>query len=272
MEASGLMPSNDQSPRPPHEGTIAREIRLLRDMVMAEAATAVGMIEQACEALVNHDDVSARAVIARDDEVDRNEVRIEEECFRVMALFHPYARDFREITTLIKVNSDVERVADHATGIAKQTIKLSALGMRGLPTPLVELAQRVPLMCHGMLSAMNTDDAVLARELVAKDKFIDSLEKKLFEECVALMTNDRNSKAGCLILHRCGRELERVGDLMKNIAEDLIYLSSGTIVRHEAKRNAQPPATPTMPVTPTTPTMPTMPTMPTTPATPPPTA
>ena len=69
-----------------------------------------------------------------------------------------------------------------------------------------------------------------------RDKAIDSLEKQLFKECVYIMTTDRQSKAACLLIHRCGRELERVGDLMKNIAEDLIYLQSGNIVRHEAKK------------------------------------
>lgn len=235
-------PGPDGSSRPVPELTIAREIRRLRDMVMAEAAAAVGMVEQAAEALVRRDEAIARAVIAADDEIDRDEVRIEEECFRVMTLFHPFARDFREITTLIKVNSDIERVADHATSIAKQAIKLKGAGHVNLPTPLVELAQRVPVMCHGVLNAMNTDNVTLARELVAKDKSIDNLEKQLFEECVALMTNDRNSKTACLLIHRCGRELERIGDLMKSISEDLIYLSSGTIVRHEAKRGGTPPA------------------------------
>ncbi len=66
------------------------------------------------------------------------------------------------------------------------------------------------------------------------NKTIDSLEKQLFEECVNIMATDRQSKAPCLLIHRCGRELERLGDPIKNIAEDLIYLQSGNIVRHEA--------------------------------------
>ncbi len=68
------------------------------------------------------------------------------------------------------------------------------------------------------------------------NKAIHSLEKQLFEECVNIMTTDHQSKAACLLIHRCGRELERVGDPIKNIAEDLIYLQSGNIVRHEAKK------------------------------------
>lgn len=234
-------PMDDTPPLTPfapreNDVSIERELKRLKAMVMAEAGTAVGMVEQAAEALIRADETMARIVISRDDEVDREEVRIEEECFRVLALFHPFAKDFRKITTLVKINSDIERVADHATGIAKQTVKLKRLtSAPPLPTPLVELAQRVPIACHAVLSALASENAENARELVARDKALDSLEKQVFEACVELMTTDRNSKAACLLMHRCGRELERVGDLMKNIAEDLIYLDSGTIVRHEGK-------------------------------------
>ncbi|MFN7786720.1 MAG: phosphate signaling complex protein PhoU [bacterium] len=224
------------APRSSNEVGIEREIKALKAMVMAEAAAAVGMIEQASEALLNRDETLARIVISHDDEIDRNEVQIEEECFRVLALFQPFAKDFRHITTLVKVNSDIERVADHATGIAKQAIKLKKLNAPPYPTPLIELAHRVPMMCHALLGALASESAEQARDLVLRDKAIDSLEKQLFEECVNIMTTARQSKAACLLIHRCGRELERVGDLMKNIAEDLIYLQSGNIVRHEAKK------------------------------------
>ncbi len=217
------------------EVVIEREIKQLRGMILAEAATAIGMVEQAAEALVALDDNAARVVIGRDDEIDREEVKIEEACFRVLALFHPFAKDFRLITTFVKVNNDIERVADHACSVAKQTVKLKKLGVKSTPTALTELAQRVPMLCRGVLNILASEDAADARELAAKDKAIDSLEKQLFEECVSLMVDARDSKAAGLIMYRCGRELERVGDLMKNIAEDLIYLQSGTIVRHEKK-------------------------------------
>jgi phosphate transport system protein len=221
-----------------HEVVIEREIKNLRTMILAEAATAIGMVEQAAEALVTLDETSARIVIGRDDEIDREEVVIEEECFRILALYHPFAKDFRLITTFVKVNADIERVADHATSVAKAAIKLKKLNVRSMPTSLVELAQRVPILCHGVLNLLATEDATEAREMVSKDKAIDNLVKQLFEECVSLMTAERDSKAAGLRMYRCGRELERIGDLMKNIAEDLIYLQSGTIVRHE-KRLAQ---------------------------------
>ncbi|MCU0688331.1 MAG: phosphate signaling complex protein PhoU [Phycisphaerales bacterium] len=233
---SDVPPLNPSAPRA-SQISIEREIRTLKEMVMAEAATAVGMVEQAAEALIKGDETMARVVISRDDEIDRDEVHIEEECFRVLALFHPFAKDFRHITMLLKVNSDIERVADHATGISKQVVKLKKLApVPPLPTPLVELAQRVPMTCHALLTALAQESVEQAREVVVKDKTLDSLEKAVFDECVNLMTHDRNTKAAMLHMHRCARELERVGDLMKNIAEDLIYLQSGNIVRHEAKR------------------------------------
>jgi phosphate transport system protein len=223
-------------PRPNgQEVVIEREIKQLRTMILAEAAAAIGMVEQACEALINLDENSARNVIGRDDEIDREEVVIEEACFRILALYHPFAKDFRLITTFVKINADIERVADHATSVAKAAIKLKKLGVRSMPTSLTELAQRVPMLCHGVLNLLASQDATEAREMADKDKAIDNLVKQLFEECVGLMTSERDSKAAGLRMYRCGRELERIGDLMKNIAEDLIYLQSGTIVRHEKK-------------------------------------
>ncbi|MBY0308424.1 MAG: phosphate signaling complex protein PhoU [Phycisphaerales bacterium] len=222
-----------------HEVLIEREIKNLRTMILAEAAAAIGMVEQASEALISLDEDSARNVIGRDDEIDREEVLIEEECFRILALYHPFAKDFRVITTFVKVNADVERVADHATSVAKAAIKLKKLSVRRMPTALVELAQRVPILCRAVLNLLASEDATDARELVSKDKAIDNLVKQLFEECVSMMTAERDSKAAGLRMYRCGRELERIGDLMKNIAEDLIYLQSGTIVRHEKRRAHQ---------------------------------
>lgn len=219
-----------------NEPTIEKQINAVRSRLLQEAASAIGMVESAVEALLKLDVQSARAVMGRDDEVDREEVRIEEECFRLLALFNPVARDFREVATILRVNADLERVADHATSIAKQTVKLSKLGVPSWPTSLQELAQRVPMMCHTLLAALQSENAAKAREVMEHDEAIDSLDKRLFEESLDAMGDDRNSKAAGMLLHRCGRELERIGDLMKNIAEDLIYLATGSIVRHEGKQ------------------------------------
>lgn len=215
---------------------LEREIKALLARLVREAHTAVGMIESACDALFKLDEAGARAVMASEDLVDSEEVHIEEEAFRILALFQPYARDFRTITALVRMNADLERIADHATSLAKQTIKLRALGASSFPTSLVELGHRVPVECHALLSSLSTQDVEGARGVIMRDKTIDRLDKRLFDECLDQMTDTRESRAAGLLLYRCGRELERVGDLACSIAEDVIYIVSGEIVRHVEKK------------------------------------
>ena len=152
----------------------------------------------------------------------------------------PVARDFRMLTFILKVNADVERVADHACSISKVTLKLVDALPPGTPWPtsLVELGQRVPMTCHALLRAMHDEDSAAAKDIVLADKTIDRLNRRLFDEVVAGM--DANPTSGGhssgLLLFRAGRELERVGDLMTNIAEDIVYLATGEIIRHEKRR------------------------------------
>jgi len=219
-----------------HEQTLQREIKALRAKLITEATGSIGMLESAVDALFRLDVDAARAVIKLDDEIDRSEVMIEEECLRIIALFHPFARDFRKVSSMLRINADLERVADHATSIAKQAVKMAPLGVTRFPTALTELGQRVPMLCHKLLTSFANEDVEGCRAVIMRDESIDSLEKRHFEECIELMGNDRNSKAAGLMMYRCGRELERVGDLMANIAEDVIYLVGGHIVRHEEKR------------------------------------
>ncbi len=215
---------------------LQREMELLRQRLVQEASTAIGMLETAVEALFTLDEALARSVVRRDDDVDAEEVAIEESCYRVLALFSPVARDFRTVAMFLKVNADLERIADHATSIAKQSIKLKGLQAGKLPTALTEMAQRVPIICQTLLQALLNTNTEAARNVVMRDTDIDRLDKQLFVECVDMMGSDRESKAIGIICYRCGRELERIGDLMVNIAEDVIYLAGGQIVRHEIKR------------------------------------
>lgn len=217
--------------------TLQKDIAAAKSRIVGEAATAIGMLEAAIDVLFRLDEPAARAIMARDDEVDREEVAIEEECFRVLALFAPVARDFRTVVCLLRVNADLERIADHATSLCKQTIKLKALGWQPRwPAALVELGRRVPMQSQALLRAFISEDADAARQVLMKDRAIDSAEKRLFEESIDAMGETRQERASGLLLYRCGREMERAGDLLTNIAEDVIYLTTGNIVRHAEKR------------------------------------
>src|SRR3954464_14491445 len=157
--------------------TFDRDIDKLKRRLVQEASSAVAMLEAALDALWKLDPVAALAVRMRDDSIDAEEVQIEAECYRLLTLQHPLARDFRVLAFILKVNSDVERVADHASGIAKVAGKLDLSVPFRWPTALQEMGQRVPAMCHALLRAMLDEDAAGAARVAAEDDTIDALDK-----------------------------------------------------------------------------------------------
>ncbi len=227
------------------EPHLLKDARAVKRRLTDEATAVVSMLETALAALWELDTQRAEQILTTDDRIDREEVAIEEGCFRVMTLQAPVARDFRLLTFILKVNADIERVADHACSIAKITYKLADNPPPSWPTALTELGQRVPMICHTLLRAMHDEDAAAAKDIVIGDKTIDRLNRRLFDEVIAMM--DAGVAMGTsggvsgvhatgLLLFRAGRELERIGDLMTNIAEDIVYLSTGEIIRHEKRR------------------------------------
>jgi len=233
------MPHNDPTSSPL---TFERRIIELKRRLEHEAKQALAMLESALASLWNLDREGAKLVRAADDSVDREEVAIERESFEILTLQHVFARDFRMVTFIIKVNADIERMADHASSVAKITSRISKQLPPGViprwPTCLRELGDRVTIACHNTLRALVNEDVDAAKEVAASDQLIDELERRLFDESIELMKAEGKTETAMavgLLVSRVGRELERIGDLMKNIAEDLIYLSTGDIVRHAEK-------------------------------------
>jgi phosphate transport system protein len=235
------MPSSQgpQFAHHPARYSFEQRLSMLKRRLIQEATSAVAMLEGGLDALWRLDREAAREVRRRDDTIDREEVQIEQEVFQLLAMEQPVARDFRNLTFILKVNSDVERVADHAASVAKVAGLMRATTPPRWPTALTELGQRVPAMCHALLRAALDEDAEAARAVVAEDKLIDQIEKRLFEETLEMIRRDGGTMADGMLIYRVGRELERVADLMCNIAEDLIYLATGQIVRHAKRRGLE---------------------------------
>ncbi|CAG0970306.1 Phosphate-specific transport system accessory protein PhoU [Phycisphaerales bacterium] len=234
-----------QNPAPSdHVPAIDRKVTGLKRRLVREATLAVSMLEQAIAALWKLDAEAARAVRLRDDQVDIEEIAIEQECYEVLALRAPYAHDFRMVTFILRANTEVERVADHASSIAKVVQRIAQYAgptVPAWPTALQELGQRVPALCHETLRAVLDEDMAGARAIVVNDAVIDQLEKRLFDETLELMQGGPHGDADLpigLLVYRVGRELERVGDLMASIAEDVVYVCSGEIIRHAKRRQA----------------------------------
>lgn len=228
--------ANTPQQRPP--SAFERDLVGLRRRVVSQATLAMGMLQDALEALWKLDRVTAAELKIRDNTVDDEEVAIEQACFRLLALQQPVARDFRMIAFVLRVNTDLERVADHACSIAKVTRKIEGKTPPKWPTALVEMGERVPIMCQHLLRAVLDEDAKAARDIIEEDEIIDKLHKRLFIETIEFLRTEPGSEANGLHIARLGRELERIGDLMANIAEDVVYLVTGEIVRHEHHADA----------------------------------
>lgn len=229
--------------RMPADVTERRLIQLKRRLVR-EGTMALAMLEAALAALRTLDVPAARQVRRSDDQLDLEEVAIEQECYELLALHHPFARDFRLVAFCLRANADLERVGDHASSIAKLVVRMRDLTPAGTvpawPTALLELSERVPAMSHQLLRAVLDEDVESARRLVVDDEVIDQLDRRLFDEVqelVRVQGRDASAVALGMLVYRAGRELERVGDLMASMAEDVVYLSTGQIIRHAKRRD-----------------------------------
>lgn len=223
--------------------TFERRLLHLRKRLVREGTEAVAMLEGALAALWALDEKAAMNVRLRDDSIDNEEVAIEQECYELLALRHPFAHDFRFLTFSLRANADLERVGDHASSIAKIVKRIKPHLPGGMPPPwptaLQDLGRRVPALCHELLRSMLDEDAEAARALVNADQVIDQLERRVFEEVqevVRLLGRDDKAIAVGMLIYRAGRELERIGDLMAAIAEDVVYLKTGEIIRHAKRR------------------------------------
>ncbi len=210
----------------------------LRRRLIREAAQAIDLLNQSVDSLWELDHERAKAVKAIEAQIDSEEVKIEQECFRILALHQPFGGDFRLITFCLKANADIERVADHAASIAKICRKIEPPAPQW-PRALKEMGERVPMMCQALLRAVVNTDIQAAQAVLKSDKAIDKLDKQVFQEVTAYIEDSEGDTSTGMYMYRVSRELERVGDLLGNIAEDIVYLATGEIVRHTKPKRSK---------------------------------
>jgi phosphate transport system protein len=206
------------------------ELTRLRREFTAHATTCFEALERACEALRTRDMALARSVMEGDDRVDRTEVHIEAEVVRVMTLYHPVAHDMRLLVTMLKLNYDLERIADHSANVAWLARRIVHRGGQ-IPPHVLELADRVVRNARAVFQAFLDQDTVAAREGVKGDDEVDALDRTVRKDVHDMLVKDGEVDTA-LHLFRISRELERVGDHVTNMAEDVIFLATGEIVRH----------------------------------------
>lgn len=210
-----------------------REVERLKKRFMELGVLVEDRVRKACTLIENRDPVLAAEIINSDWEVDEMEIDIEEECLRILALHQPVARDLRLLVAIIKINNELERIADMAVSIAMRVQTISKDPSLAFKIDYSSMSATVLSMLKMSLDALVSENADLARQVFIDDDEVDEMRNKVYKRVVQQMNIEPGHAAGLLNLYLLSRHLERIGDRATNIAEEVIYLVEGEIVRGE---------------------------------------
>jgi len=211
---------------------LQRDVDKLKQQILALSAEVENDVRTAVRAVENRDEKLARLVIDREARIDFMEVDVETDCLKMLALHQPVAGDLRYIIAVLKINQDLERIGDLAVHIAERGLFLCGQPPLRIPPRLGEMADKTKAMLKDVLDAFVSLDEVAAHEICVADSEIDAINQDIFQHArKAVMENPALFEPMLQIMH-IARHLERIADHATNIAEDLIYLVKGRIVRH----------------------------------------
>ena len=208
------------------------ELEALKQTLLAMGALVEDQIRRVMRALVERDDVEARAVIERDREVNTYDVEVDEKCVELLALHQPAAGDLRFLTTAMKIVTDLERIGDQAVNIAQRVLDLNQEAQLKPYIDLPRMAERAQTMVKQSLDAFVARDTDLARRVCAADDEVDALKEQIFRELLTFMMEDAKTIPRAIRLILISRFLERVADHATNIAEMVIFMVDSRMVRH----------------------------------------
>lgn len=214
-------------------GNFDEALTSLRNNVLMMAGLAERTLDRAIRGLLQRDDNLCTTAIADDEEIDQLEKQMDKEGVDVLLRFQPVASDLRRVVAAMKLSPNIERIADQATNIARRARKLN----KHAPLPEIELI--VPIQAHAMamfkdaIDAFTREDVDLGREVVARDKDLDLMNKLASRRLTDRMAEDPKQLRGYLNLIFISRCLERVGDHATNIAEDAVYAAAAEDIRHQ---------------------------------------
>lgn len=210
-----------------------RELNKLRKQLLELGADVEENVRDAMKALQRNDTALAAAVAIRERENDDREVDIEEECLKILALYQPVAADLRYVVGALKINDELERVGDLARHIAERTTAMPDGAELPHEVDVVRMAARVIHMLGRGLEAFVHLKPELAREVRMADPEVDAINRRHIELLLAAIKANPERAEVLLNLMHISRHLERIADHATNIAEDLIYITDGDIVRHQ---------------------------------------
>lgn len=211
---------------------IEHQIAQLKDSILRFGTIVEEAISRSNTALFKQDVDLAQKVIANDGEIDRLEVELEEECLKVLALYQPVAADLRFVVAVLKINNDLERIGDLASNIAKTVSQLTTSGPFNLPEEISIMAKQAEEMVKNSLDAVVQADPDLARQVRDDDDVVDAGRQAVRTLVMQQIKKNPEKVESLLQINSVSKHLERIADMATNIAEDVIYMVEGEIVRH----------------------------------------
>ena len=208
------------------------ELVHLKEMLLKMATLVESAIQNSVQSLVERNSDLARLVIEGDQTINTLDVKIDEECIRLLALKQPMGKDLRFITTAMKITSDLERIGDNAVNIAERAVELNE---EPLLKPYIDIP-RMSKIARGMvrdtINAFINEDKNLAKDVIMRDDEVDDLNEMVWKELMFIMTQDPTTVSRAVKISYVSKYLERIADHATNIAEMVIYLVEGKIIRH----------------------------------------
>jgi phosphate transport system protein len=209
-----------------------QELQDLKEKILRMGGLVEEQVQGALRALTERDSDLARKIIANDRQVNTLDVEVDEECLRLLALQQPAARDLRFITTAMKISTELERISDLAENICERTIELNEEPQLKPYIDIPRMANWSLRMVKESLDAFVNHDAGLARKVCTDDDFVDDLTHQLFRELLSFMLENPQTITRAIRITFIAKYLERIADHATNVAELVVYMVEGKIIRH----------------------------------------
>lgn len=211
---------------------LQKELVRLKKRILSLGAMVEERVRMAINAIETRDADLADKIISRDYEIDESEVEVEEECLKIMALHQPVAVDLRFLSAVIKINNDLERIGDEAVNIAQRVRITSKRHKLDIPFDYSEMTEKTASMLKMSLDALVNQDLDLAVRVCVLDDEVDDFQNEAYDVIKQAIKDNPERVAYLINLFLISRHLERIADHATNIAEDVIYMIEGEIVRH----------------------------------------
>ena len=213
------------------------EIERLKKKILHLAAMVEEALQLSVRAATERNAGLAEQVISSDTRIDAFEVELEEECLKILALHQPVAADLRYIVAIFKINSDLERIADLAVNIAERALGLATTAERSVPYDLNSMLEAAVGMVRHSVDALVRRDVATAQQVRLDDDQVDELHRSAHRAVIEKIRRSPEKGDYLVSLLSIARNLERIADHATNIAEDVIYMVEGEIVRHSGGKS-----------------------------------